>query len=193
MDFIGTELLNELGREATYTAPDGVPVPVKVILRDRGTKSRVGRGIVLTSDVVAAVSDALPWQRNGVIEMESTRYRIDDKQPGAPGLLELGMTRIDGAMHESRETGLQDAVISEFGRLILINGEPVIAHVVRTGVHRKMNDRGMIVETIKTNATFKVEDFPDFRPTDSVSIDGRIHKIQSYDRNGFGLITVVLD
>ncbi|MDR5654875.1 head-tail joining protein [Ruixingdingia sedimenti] len=191
MDEIGAEILDEFGEDAVYTTTSGTTSTVRAVLRDRGARARIGRGIVLTSDATAAVSDALSWQRNATLTVGGSTYRIDAIQVGAPGLTELGLVKLSGPKVET--AGISDDVISEFGRPISFNGQTIQAHIVRTGVERKMNDRGVIVETVHTVATVRIADAPDVKPRDQVTIGGRVYSIRSCDRDGFGLVALTLD
>lgn len=191
MDEIGAEILDEFGADAVYTTTAGTTLTVRAVLRDRGARARIGRGIVLISDATAAVSDTLSWQRNATLALDGVVYRIDSIQVGAPGLTELGLTKLSGTKLES--AGISDDVIQEFGRPITFNGQQILAHIVRTGVERKMNERGAIVETIHTVATVRVADAPGVKPRDQVVIGGRVYTIRSCDRDGFGLVALTLD
>lgn len=191
MDEIGAEVLAEFGRDAVYTTTSGIASPVLAAIRDRGARARVGRGIVLTSDAVAIVSDAQSWERNATLEQDGTVYRIDSSQVGAPGVTELSLTKLSGAKLESE--GAADDIIAEFGKPISFNGQTILAHIVRTGVERKMNDRGALVETIHTVVTVRVSDAPDVKKGDQVVIGGRVYKVRAPDRDGFGLVALTLD
>lgn len=201
MKTIGQEILEDLGEDAIYMAPfDGAePVAVRAIVRDRGAKARVGRGLVLTSDAVATVTDHLSFARGGKILISGAEYRIDGKQVGAPGLMELELVRLDGEKVERRD-GFDVDVIEEFGEPITINGAVVLAHIVRTGVEREIRQGGNrgavpgpVVETIRTIATVRMSDVPGIRPKDEVVIAGRVHAVRSTDRDGYGLISLTLD
>jgi len=191
MDEIGNEILAEFGQDVVYTTTSGTVSTVRAVIRDRGARARIGRGIVLTSDATAAVSDTQNWERSATLTIDGTVYRIDGIQVGAPGLTELGLVKLSGVKLES--TSISDDIISEFGRPIILTGTTVQAHIVRTGVERSMNDRGLIVETIRTVATVRVSDALDVKPKDSITIGGRVYKIRSCDRDGFGLVALTLD
>jgi hypothetical protein len=191
MDEIGNEILEEFGQDAVYTTTSGTISTVRAVLRDRGARARIGRGIVLTSDATAAVSDTQSWERSATIAVGGSVYRIDGIQVGAPGLTELGLVKLSGVKVET--AGISDDVIAEFGRPVVLNGQTVQAHIVRTGVERKMNDRGAIVETVHTIATVRVSDAPGVKPRDQVAIGGRVYSIRSVDRDGFGLVALTLD
>lgn len=194
MDEIGAEILAELGQDVLYTPPGdaSVPVSVRAVVRDRGARARVGRRIVLTSDVVAAVSDGLSFARNGTLTVGDTVYRIDEKQVGAPGLTELGLSRLTGGRIE-RHDGISDDIIAEFGKPIVIAGATVMAHIVRSASVLEQDRDGMFVEVIRTVATVRVADAPNIRPRDEVVIGGRVYTIRSTDRDGFGLVSLILD
>lgn len=191
MNDIGAEVLKEFGRSAVYTTTSGATSTVRAVIRDRGARSRVGRGIVLTSDAVATVSDGQSWERNATFEQDGSVYRIDGIQVGAPGLTELSLTKLSGAKLES--AGVADDVIKEFGRPVVLNGQTILGHIVRTGVERKMNDKCAIVETIHTVVTVRVADAPGVKKGDQIIIGGRVYTVRAPDRDGFGLVALTLD
>lgn len=191
MDELGAEILDEFGQDAVYTTTSGTVSTVRAAIRDRGARARIGRGIVLTSDAVAAVSDAQAWERNATLALGGTVYRIDSIQVGSPGLTELSLSKVSGTKVET--AGISEDVIAEFGRPIVFGGQTIFAHMVRTGVVRKLNDRGAIVETIHTIATVRVSDAPGVAPGETLTIGGRVYSIRSCDRDGFGLVALTLD
>lgn len=190
MESIGLEILDEFARPAVYTTNAGVVSNVRAAIRDRGTRARVGRAIVLTSDAVATVSDAQSWERGATLEQGGSVYRIDGIQVGAPGLMELSLVRVSGAKLES--DGIAQDVLDEFGRTINWNGNAIRAHVVRTGVVREIRN-GVYVETVKTMVSVAVADVPGIAAKDQVVMGGRVYSVRAHDRDGFGLITLTLD
>lgn len=188
---VGRELLEELGEPAVLTNGEGNVSTISVIVRDRGTRSRIGRGVVLTSDASAIVSDETPIMRGATIEFEGTVFRVDGRQLGAPGTLELSLSRQTGERVETR--GVGDDIIEELGVPVSYKGNEILAHVMRTGVETEINKNGILVETVRTVLTARVADVDGIRPKDEITLDGRVYRVRVADRTGFGTIRITLD
>jgi hypothetical protein len=191
---IGSEILEELGKPAQYERPSSGVSTITAIIRDRGARSRVGRGVVLTSDAVATVSDSVVFERNATLTFEGTVYRVESKEQGSPGSNVWSLSRLSGDRIESTDSFFGDDIVDAFGDdVIVYNSQSIPAHVVRTATRTEMKKSGAIVNVVKTVATIRISDAPDIKPKDQIELDGRTYTVRETNRTGFGLVDLELD
>lgn len=198
MSGFGNHFLISLGRPATYTAPGGLPMPCRAIVKDVDSLADLTRAAELVSaDAVASVSDALNPSRGGILSVDGNEYEVSGKLRAlVPGLVDLGLIRISGDGFDAWD--ISRAALAVWGEDIEILDTPdaaprtVRAVVNRSGVMVSADEFGNEIEKRQNTIAIPAESVGALTSRSILRFDGQDHSIdQAKTRLGVGMFRVV--
>jgi hypothetical protein len=191
MTAFATHLLTSLGRPATYTAPGGLAVSCRAIIKDVDREIRLSRSSDLVgSDAVASIDASLKPRRGGLLTIAGTEYEISGLvRSSAPGLVDLGLMRLSGAGVETFD--FSAAVLDAMGEEITIEGRTVRAQVNRSGLLLEEDKWGNGIETIRNVVAISKDDGEGVKAGTILTFDGEDHRVLRVLRDGVSMLRIV--
>lgn len=186
-------LYSPMSRAATYTPPEGGKgVPCRVVLNDTPGETRREAGEEFMFDgAEAVVSDKIPVDYEGIFEVDGSEFTVRAIHPSrAPGLNEIGLTRISGPGIELFDLSSQ-IISGAIVETVILDGRSIEAVVARRADTLEVDDEGYEVVVQRNRVAIRRTDLQGDGVRSMIELDGESLRVTAVRRTSAGILTLI--
>lgn len=188
-------ILAALGRSATLARTGEPDRAVRIVLRDGDQSVKMARGRLVGSEVTGAVSATDGVLRGDRLGVSGAVYEVEEAEDSyTPGLVDLRLRRRSGAAVVSAIPGYAAGILSALGQPITLPGTVTVrAQITRGAEHLTSDQWGAQVSVVRTVAAIAEADAVGLLRGEAVVLSGQTLRVADMQRDGRGLVRLVLE